>query len=160
MESVKREIERLTVEGFISQRDADVIRVQELVRFFASTFYKTVRKAREIMREKRFTRLICASELVTSPEEKDKLKDDTVLIQGVIDAIVITEDGDVILCDYKTDRIPPEIMRDPAGVASLMSERHASQLSYYRDAVKDLTGRFPSRTLVFPLAYGEAVEII
>ncbi|MBO7376464.1 MAG: UvrD-helicase domain-containing protein, partial [Clostridia bacterium] len=159
-EAVKEEIERLTRDGFISPGDAGVIRVYELVRFFASGFYKTVRNAREIMREKRFTRLISASELVTSPEEKAKLNEDSVLVQGVIDVIVITDNGDVLLCDYKTDRIPADIMRDRASVASFMSERHGSQLSYYRDAVKDLTGRFPSKSLVFPLAYGEAVEII
>ena len=157
---VKSEIERLVGEGFISERDASLIRVRELARFFDSRFWQDLRHAKKILREKRFTYLSDASEHVTDPAQKLALKDEKVLVQGVIDVMYEREDGSVVLCDYKTDRIPQEIRGSEEAVTRMMNERHGTQLSYYAEAIKTLFGKYPDETLVFPLAYGEAVRII
>ncbi len=158
-DEVRGEIGRLIERGFISERDASLIRVRELVRFFGSAFFKDIRLAKRILREKRFTYLSDASEHVEDPAQKLALKGEKVLIQGVIDVMYEKDDGSVVLCDYKTDRIPSEIRDSEEAVTRLMKERHVTQLSYYGEAIKTLFGKYPDETLVFPLDFGKAVRI-
>ena len=74
-------------------------------------------------------------------------------------AAVSDENGNIILCDYKTDHLTNEELKDAMLVAEKMKARHGKQLEYYAMAVERLIGRPPHKILIYSLPFGEAVEI-
>ena len=81
------------------------------------------------------------------------------LVQGVIDIFFEDKDGNIILCDYKTDYLTPEELRDEALVIKKMKERHGKQLEYYAMAIERFLGKRPDKILIYSLPFGEAVKI-
>ena len=73
---------------------------------------------------------------------------EVLLVQGVIDLFFETEDGKLILCDYKTDALTREERLDPTQAAQKLIARHARQLSYYAQAIEQLCGRRPDEVLI------------
>lgn len=71
-----------------------------------------------------------------------------VLIQGIIDAF-FEEKGELVLVDYKTDRISQgeELIR-----------RYSSQLSYYQKALEQLTGKPVKEKLLYSFALGKVIS--
>ena len=69
-------------------------------------------------------------------------------VQGVIDLCFI-EGGEWVLCDYKTDRVPPDTLK----------ERYRSQLELYKQALEDITGRKVRQTLLYSLSLGREIPI-
>ncbi|MGM9642896.1 MAG: hypothetical protein ACI3XI_06775, partial [Eubacteriales bacterium] len=87
------------------------------------------------------------------------LKDEKILVQGVIDICYINKNGELILCDYKTDRLSKEAMKDRRIATHELFERHGEQLSYYADAIEAIMGRKPDKIYIYSLAFGDALEI-
>ena len=56
-----------------------------------------------------------------------------VLIQGIIDAY-FEEEGDLVLVDYKTDKVHEKNSRS-------LAEKYQVQLEYYAEALERLTGK-------------------
>ena len=77
--------------------------------------------------------------------------DETVLIQGVIDAWFEEEDG-LVLLDYKTDRV----RSGQAGREQLI-RRYRVQLEYYQKALERITGKRVKERLIYSVALGEAI---
>ena len=80
-------------------------------------------------------------------------------MQGVIDLFFETEDGKLILCDYKTDVLTSEELRDPRLAAEKLTHRHARQLTYYAKALRQLCGRAPDEVVIYSLPLGDTVCI-
>ena len=89
----------------------------------------------------------------------DKIKNESLAVQGVIDLIIVDEDGNISLIDYKTDRLSREELLDDALAAKKINELHASQLSYYKKAVELLFGRQCSSVCVYSTHSAKLYEI-
>lgn len=74
------------------------------------------------------------------------------LIQGVIDMYFI-EDGELVIVDYKTDRVPAN-----AGEKTL-KERYAVQLDYYAKALSQITGLSVKEKLLYSFALGKQISV-
>ena len=81
------------------------------------------------------------------------------MVQGVIDLVFEDENGDVTLCDYKTDYLTRAELNDKAAAEKKLRERHARQLNYYKAAVKQLFGKDPARVCIYSLPLGDTVEL-
>ena len=81
------------------------------------------------------------------------------LVQGVIDLFFETEDGKLILCEYKTDALTREERLNPVLAAKKLIARHERQLSYYAQALEQLCGRRPDEVLIYSLPLGDTVKI-
>ena len=158
-EAVRAEAERLVREGFIPAEAAEALRIPEIVAFAYSEFFEELKIAREIRREFRFNISLPADRFTTDESLKTALAGEENAVQGVIDLFFTDSSGRLVLCDYKTDRLTRDEMSDPARVAAVMSERHGRQLGYYAAALERICGKAPDAVRVFPLCYGEAVEI-
>lgn len=156
---VDAELARLTERGFIAPRIAELINTDQLERFFKSRFFAELGHASRVFREQRFNILLPASHFSEDEDLRHTLADEQILVQGVIDLFFETEDGRVILCDYKTDHLTHAEIADPTLAAKKLADRHATQLSYYAMAVERLLGRAPDRVLIYSLPLGEAVDI-
>ena len=101
-----------------------------------------------------------AAAAFTADEDRQALyTDERVLVQGVMDAVLITPSGELWLIDYKTDRLSLEERKDRAKAEEKLRTRHALQLSYYAAACRDIFGRLPDRVLIYSLALGDTVDL-
>ena len=75
--------------------------------------------------------------------------DETVLIQGVIDAYIDTKDG-IILVDYKTDNV-----RD----ADTLINRYKVQLELYKKSLEMSTGKNVSEIFIYSFALGKEIRL-
>lgn len=76
-------------------------------------------------------------------------KEETVLIQGIIDVFFEEEDG-LVLMDYKTDRVSDE---------KELAERYRVQLDYYEQALFRLTGKRVKQRLIYSFALEKEIEV-
>ena len=75
------------------------------------------------------------------------------LIQGIID-LYFEEDGELVLVDYKTDRV----MKGEAGEKELV-KRYAIQLDYYAKALTQLTGKNVKEKIIYSFALGKGLSV-
>ena len=75
------------------------------------------------------------------------------LIQGIID-LYFEEGGELVLVDYKTDRV----MKGEAGEKELV-KRYAIQLDYYAKALTQLTGKKVKEKIIYSFALGKGLSV-
>ena len=112
----------------LSEAYLQAVRERRIVKFLRSELAQRMWKAQRedaLYREQPFVLGIDARRLTEDfPEEE------TVLIQGIIDAFFAEEDG-LVLLDYKTDSVAS--MRE-------LWNRYETQMDYYQEAVEKLMG--------------------
>lgn len=156
---VRAELDRLTERGFIPSRIASLVNFKQLTAFFESKLYASLAHAREIRREQRFNIMLPAAVFSEKQETAAALEGEKLLVQGVIDLFYTDENGDLILCDYKTDYLTPEEIADPSLAQAKLAERHRTQLSYYAAALERICGKRPDKVVIYSLPLGQALDI-
>ena len=158
-DGVRAEAIRLTEQRFLPPHVAEEIREDQLTRFFASDFYTRLSRARRVWREQRFQLLLPAEHFTQNEAYARELSGEVLLVQGVIDLFFETEDGKLILCDYKTDALTREERLNPVLAAKKLIARHERQLSYYAQALEQLCGRRPNEVLIYSLPLGDTIRL-
>ena len=134
---VENELNRLAEKKILSTEQAHAVDKRKIERFFASDLYKTFMAENKVRREFKFSVLVPAQAYfpvaADAPEEN-------VLLQGVIDCLIETRDGFVIL-DFKTDRIHGDLDAKAA--------RYAPQLAAYAAALSRIFQRPVKETLLY-----------
>lgn len=154
---IEAELARLCERSLILPYHAAIADKTALERFFASKLYRQMRKSTHLRREVRFNTRLSAAMFTSSPATAAALKDETLLVQGVIDCYFIDNDGKLILLDYKTDRFPPEMSE--RAIAAILKKRHSLQLTYYKTALERLMLRPVDKVLIFSFALGKEIAI-
>ena len=153
------ELERLARGGFISEKDKKRVRLPELLLFEKSELLREMRSASKLYRELRFNIPMPASLFTEDAEKKEALVGTDVIVQGVIDCIVVGEDGEISVYDYKTDRLTREETENRHLAERKLRLRHGTQLSYYALAVEKIFGKAPRRVAVYSLPLGDTVDV-
>ena len=156
---VEAELQRLKNDKFISEEDEKLIRTEEVEAFRNSHLIDEMIAAKELYCEFRFNVLLPA-DIFATPEAKPLYKDETVLVQGVIDCLYLGADGEYHLIDYKTDRLTREQLKDRDAARREMCDRHASQLYYYGLAVERIFGKKPTTREVYSLHLGDTLSVV
>ena len=157
--SVKEEIARLIELKFLPSNISDLIRAKEIASFASSKLFDSILKAKKIHRELRFNVFLPAEDFTDISEQKEIFAGEKILVQGVIDLCLEDADGNLILCDYKTDRLSPDALKDRDLAKRFLSEQHAQQLKYYAQAIELIMGKRPDKVYIYSLAFGDAIEI-
>ncbi len=152
--SVNDEVARLCEKRFISEASAKLIRKDEIAAFAKSEIFKSVKEARNVWREQRFNVFLPARDFTSDEKTKKLLADEKLLVQGVIDLFFTDKNGNLVLCDYKTDRLTPRELRDPDAAKQTLLERHGRQLSYYAAALGEIFTHAPDVICVYSLHSG------
>ncbi len=147
---------RLLADGFLTERQVGALRIGELDAFFSGAFYARMKAGRDLHREFRFNCFLPARMLTTDPALKESLGGRELAVQGVIDGFFL-EGEDVILFDYKTDRISPSLPEKEA--AALFAGRYAWQLSCYAAALRRIYGRPVADALIYSTALGRVFSL-
>lgn len=156
---IDAEIQYLVEQKFISKAYADIINKNQIQMFFASELYKQIQSSDSIKREFKFGIFRDASEFTQNSEWQQKLSDTQIYVQGAIDLILFDKDGNITVCDYKTDRILPEERQDISLFAKRLFERHKNQLLQYDFAIKSIFGKSPSKLLIYSMPLGRDIEV-
>ena len=85
--------------------------------------------------------------------EDERLSKEKVLVQGVTDCIYENKQGELILVDYKTDKVSPE------NYVSELTRKHKMQLTYYKKACEMMFERPISKVLIYSVPLAKTVEI-
>jgi ATP-dependent helicase/nuclease subunit A len=156
---LRAELSRLIAERFIPQGTAELINLHQIEAFFVSDLYKAVTNAKRVWREQRFNILLPAAKFTANPILAEQLSKEKLLVQGVIDLFFIDREDNVVLCDYKTDYLTPEELRDESLTKKKLSDCHGEQLKYYATAIEQLLGRKPDRIYIYSLPFGKAINM-
>lgn len=135
-EELKKYIENLVLKGTISENDKKYINVTRIYNFLNSKIGMELKNAKNIFREYEFI-----------------LKDKSIsksVIQGVIDLFYITNDGKVVLVDFKTDRVFEE---------EVFITRYKKQLDIYKEAIEKLLNMKVLNTYIYSFSLNKEIEI-
>ncbi|MCM1159190.1 MAG: helicase-exonuclease AddAB subunit AddA [Bacteroidales bacterium] len=152
LEQAEKALADMRREKRIPEETASFITADKLFAFVDSPLGRRMRLAArrgELLKEKQFVIGVPVERLTGKASRR---KNDTpVVVQGIIDAYFKEGDG-LILLDYKTDNIKP-------GQEELLAERYKTQLRYYRDTLKQLTGLTVSETYLYSFALDKEIRI-
>ena len=134
----------------ILESDLPLLAPKRFVAFYESDLGKRMKKAyaaNALFRERPFVMTIPANTV-----REDYPENASVLLQGVIDAY-FTEDGEVVLVDYKTDRV------DPANGEAELIRRYEKQLTLYAEAIERGTGLSVRERIIYSFALNKSIVI-
>lgn len=155
----RAELATLMEQGFLSEKDAKLVRVKEADAFARSRLIRNMMAAKKLYREFRFNVKLHAKDFTADPEQKKLYENEYVLVQGVIDCLYEDENGDFHLIDYKTDRLTPEELSDRELARKRLSDKHSLQLSYYAKAVELMFGKYPKTIEVYSLPLADVLDV-
>lgn len=144
-EQVKDLIEKLSVREIIDPVIAKTIYRAPITAFLQTDLAHRMalaQKANQLFKEQQFVIGISADEIKEEYHSKD-----LVLIQGIID-LYFEEDGELVLLDYKTDKVEQ---------ADELVRRYHKQLDYYQRALQDLTGKKVKEKIIYSFTLQKAI---
>jgi ATP-dependent helicase/nuclease subunit A len=160
LHGAEAELARLTEQQFLSKEDASLVRLEEIQAFCRSPLLAVLtEQGSHLYRELRFHVRLPAAAFTEDGEKQAALAGETVLVQGVMDAVLCRADGSLWLIDYKTDRLTWQERNNKPQAAAKLCARHGLQLSYYACACREMFGRLPDRVLIYSLALGDEVAL-
>ena len=137
-EQLKKQLERLVEGQKLSEQERDCIRILDIRRFVDSGLGQRMKNAavqRRLYREQPFVIQRSAAVL------DDLWQGETVLVQGIIDAYFV-EDGEIVLVDYKTDRVR-------RGQEQKLIDLYHVQLEDYAQALERMTGKKVKEKIIY-----------
>ena len=141
----KAEIDRLSKERFITEKQAKVIDHRKISTFFESELYRRIENSPKVWRELRFLQGIPAAKLgYEGASEEDKIT-----VQGVADC-VFEENGKLIVVDYKTDFV--EDIEE-------LRERYSAQLNMYKELLTKSMGKEVVSAIIWSFRFGKEIEV-
>src|SRR5699024_8614584 len=125
-------ISQLVIDEKLTEMEANEIDVQAIEQFFLTDIYQMIMDSEKVEREVPFTYMLDADEVYPNWQSNTQEK---VLIQGVVDCIIHTTDGVVIL-DYKTDSIKEDQVTED--LIETLKQRYATQVNLYKRALEGI----------------------
>ena len=146
-EDIEAQLQLLTDEGYLTQAQADSVDIEKARSFIDSELVTRCLNADKVYKEYRFNIRIPANRV--DPEIEESLSEETVILQGAVD-LAFVEDGELVIVDYKTDRVkaPEEL-----------AERYASQLLLYKDAMEECLSLPVKECLIYSIRHSKEVAV-
>jgi len=147
-ESIEMAVNSYIRSGRYLEEEFELVQVSDIKKMLKSPLGQRMAaaaKRKELRREQPFVIGIPAEEVRRSFAGSEE----QILIQGIIDAFFY-EDGDIVLMDYKTDRLYTE---------RAFAERYRVQLEYYKKALEQLTGKKVKEIYIYSFALGKEIRL-
>ena len=146
-EDITAQLRSLTDAGYLTGAQAESIDIARARSFIDSPLVTRCLNAERIFKEYRFNIRIPAVRV--KPDIDDRFADETVILQGAVD-LAFVEDGELVIVDYKTDRV-----RDPGQ----LKEMYSAQLMLYKDALEECLGLPVKECLIYSVRHGAEVGV-
>lgn len=147
--SLEEEILSMKKNGRLSEEYASCIIVEDIRRFLECESGIRMRKAAlnsKLYKEQPFVLGIPMQEVY--PELQNTASEETLLVQGIID-VYFEEDGELVVLDYKTDKVYK---------ASHLTERYHAQLEYYARALEQITGKKVKEKIIYSVTLNKEIQ--
>lgn len=148
VKKLQEQVETMSKTGKIASSDISCIRLRDFVEFLDSPIGKRMQQAAlkgKLRREQPFVIQIPASDADSSWAGEE-----TILVQGIIDAFFEEED-ELVIVDYKTDRV-----HDKTGAE--LVEKYQKQLQYYEKALRQLTGKDVKERVIYSVTLRRSIK--
>ena len=133
--------------AILGEEELSLLNKEQFQTFLSSSLGECFKKAfqeKRLFREMHFMRALPFRALFPDRKEEDE-----VLLQGIVDAFIVEDDG-IILVDYKTDRVKRE---------EELRERYRKQIMLYSDALEAILGKRVKRRVLYSFYLAKEVEI-
>lgn len=147
LSDVKKQLENLVNKGIFSKEESKVFYQKKILAFCKSslgTRMAAAEAAKKLWREAPFVIGLPARKV---KEEWDS--DEIVLVQGMMDAY-FEEKEELVLVDYKTDRVQSE---------EELIQRYQSQLDYYQKALEQMSGKRVKEMVIYSLHLNKEIVL-
>lgn len=148
VEEIKIQIKELLMQKKLKEKEAECVHPGDILAFATSSLGQRMKKASEnrlLFREQPFVISREAGEL--NPDWKGE----SVLVQGIMDAYFM-EDGELILVDYKTDKVRK-------GEEHILLERYRNQVLDYGEALSRAAGKPVKEAYIYSFGLGKEIEV-
>ncbi len=148
IEYTKEKIDKLLKDmqsrNIIKEKERQAIDIDKIYNFTKTNIWKQMQTAKEVQKEKPFYINIEAKEIY------DEDIEEKVLVQGIIDLYYRTEDDELILVDYKTDKI---------SIETEFIEKYKMQLEIYKRALEEALNRKVDKIYIYSVYLNKEIEI-
>jgi helicase-exonuclease AddAB, AddA subunit, Firmicutes type len=144
---VDQQIKDLVSRELLREDEAQAVDSGKIMGFFRSALGQRVLKAERVHREVPFNLCYQAESIFAGWKDSGE----ELLLQGVID-LYFEEDEDLVLVDYKTDRVTPENREE-------LIARYRVQILLYQNALEKLMDRKVKNSSLYLFDSGEEVAI-
>lgn len=141
---VGEEIRRLVEEKYISSQQAQMINCDHIAAFFQTEIGKRLQTGEHVIREFKFSILDDGERYVPG------MKDERILLQGVVDCAFIEEDG-ITIVDFKTDRVTQETV-------AAVAENYRAQIDAYCGALSRVYQKPIKSAMLYFFRIGQFVK--
>ncbi len=152
--ALSKTVNMLTEKSLIDAAAADHIDLSAIAAFFDSNLGQLAQQnAASLHREWPFTYATSPTDLnKRGPRPFNSGKNEIVIVQGIVDMIIPTTDG-LVIVDFKTDRVTGDEIQQRA-------DRYSTQLQTYARAAGDILNQPVKSTWLYFLTPQTAIEII
>ncbi|AXY25823.1 helicase-exonuclease AddAB subunit AddA [Suicoccus acidiformans] len=155
--------ERMQAEGHLTAQEGAVLNLESIVAFLESNLGQVViNRHQHLHREKAFSYLLPAAKMferAVLPEQVEALKDNQLLVHGVIDMYFEKEDGTLLLLDYKTNRFRSGARSTRSEQLEILTEQYRFQLSLYQAALESAKQKEVSESYLVFLDFKEQIPV-
>lgn len=145
--SLQKAINNLRAEKKLSEDMAECIRVEDVLYFLHCDAGRRMKEAagkEMLFREQPFVLGVDAGAVYPDTESGEMI-----LVQGIID-VFFEEDGELVLLDYKTDKVK---------TAQELKEKYHSQLDYYAQALEQLLEKPVKEKIIYSFTLKKEIEL-
>ena len=146
MEQIKEFVQNLVNRDIITKQESDAINITKLYEYTKSNLWQELKNAKEVHKEQPFYINLKSQDVYGNSSN------DNILVQGIIDLYYINSKGEIILVDYKTDRINN-------GEEQKLIEKYSKQLEIYQKALEQSLQKNVSRKYIYSVTLGKEIMI-
>ena len=146
-EELASQLGQMVEEKLVEPEMVELVDKKKLQKFLESPLARRMQQAAKngkLYREKPFVMGETAKDVL-----EDSKSQEMVLIQGIID-VFFEEEGEMVLLDYKTDRIR---------TGKELAERYRAQIQLYKSAIERATGKKVEEQLLYSFCLSKVVEL-
>ena len=147
LSDLESQLIQMQEEKLVEPELLELVDTKKLRTFLESPLAKRMQQAAKngtLYREKPFVMGETAKDIL-----EESHSDEMVLIQGIID-VFFEEEGEMVLLDYKTDRVRQ---------GKELADRYRAQIELYKKAIERATGRKVKEQLLYSFCLNEVVEL-
>lgn len=133
-ESISEKLDELVRKEFMTNEQKKVVNSNQILGFYQTDVGTKMLEATKVWREIPFSLMVKTSDVYSGWSGQDE----KILVQGVIDCMFEDENGDIILVDYKTDRIN-NFAEGFEEAKPELTKRYQKQIELYVKAIEEIT---------------------
>ncbi len=131
LEAITSSVDALVQRELITPAQREVINCEQVLQFYQSGIGQQVITAEHVWREMPFSLMVPASEVYPNWQGGSE----NILVQGVIDCMFLGPHDEIVLVDYKTDRIASSFTE----MKPVLQDRYQKQIELYTKAIEQIT---------------------